>query len=207
MPNADGIAGAAIPLLRGGRMRLFRVLVGLTLFSIAAGAFPQPRTYRNQEFGIYLPIPRGTLACIPPVYRGNGIDHGPQILLGPIEASFCGKSSEKRYMDVFASYTAADDEKTLHGNLAILCESACSAAPAGLLIKGMKTATGRLNRPDGSIEIILVTMAGKPDPDFDPLVPSFDYWLSLHTDAQHLDGDLKVFRLMLETIRISPPGR
>jgi len=114
-------------------------------------------------------------------------------------------------MDIFASYTATDDEKSLHGNLQILCDSdgksACTAAPPGLEIKGLKTEAGKLERPDGSVEIIVVTMAGKPDPDFDPSVPSFDYWFSLTTNAQHLEDDLKVFRLMLKTIKISPPER
>jgi hypothetical protein len=210
MAAGNGIAHALNPLRGGESMTLLRALVSLVLFSAAAGALSQQQFYRNREFGFRLPIPPGTLACIPPIYQGNGHDHGPQILLSPADASFCSKSSGKRYMDIFASYTATDDEKTLHGNLQILCDSdgksACTAAPPGLEIKGLKTEAGRLDRPGGLVEIIVVTMAGEPDPDFDPLVPSFDYWFSLTTDTQHLEDDLKVFRLMLQTIKIAPPG-
>lgn len=111
-------------------------------------------------------------------------------------------------MDLFASYTTTDEEKTLQGNLKMLCESeaksACSPAPAGLQIKGMKTKAGRLDRSDGLIEIMLVTMAGKPVPDFDAAVPSNCYWFSLITDKWHLEEDLVVFRTMLKTIKIAP---
>jgi hypothetical protein len=189
-------------------MRLFRVFASIALLSAAAGAFSQPHTYRNREFGIYLPIPRGTLACIPPVYEGNGVDHGPQILLWPIDANFCSKYSGKRYMDVVGA-AMVDDWKTLHSHLESLCEyevkHECSAAPGGLEINGLETEAGRLDRPDGSIEIIVVTAAGTPDPDYDPTVPLFNYSLDLNTDAQHFKEDLKVFRTVLQTIRIAPP--
>jgi hypothetical protein len=189
-------------------MKFSRVLIGLLVFWSAAGAVAQRTIYRNRQYGIFLPVPSGTLACIPPVYKGNGADHGPQILLGTDDATLCAKSSGKRYINVFASYTVTEEEKTLHGNLEMACEfevnRACSPAPAGLHIKGMKTEAGRLDRSDGSIEIILVTMAGKPAPDFDASVPSINYSLSLNTDKQHLDEDLTAFRAMLKTIKIAP---
>jgi hypothetical protein len=113
-------------------------------------------------------------------------------------------------MGVFASYNSAEDTKTLHGLLEWQCEfeihQLCSPAPKDLEIKGMKTETGRLDRSDGSIEIIVATQAGKPAPDFDPLVPSFNYTFSLNTDAQHHDEDLVTFRLLLKTIKIAPPS-
>lgn len=210
MPEGDTIARAAAPLQGNGRIRLFRLLTALVFSLTAIGTFSQSQFYRNREFGISLPIPQGTLACISPVYQGNGIDHGPQILLWPIDASFCSKSSGKRYVGIFAG-PMTDDWKTLHGHLESLCEDdgkrACSAAPTGLQINGLQSKAGRLDHPDGTIEIIVVTAAGRPDPDYDPKVPLFNYSLSLDTDAQHLDDDLKIFRVILQTIRISPPER
>jgi len=189
-------------------MKLLHVLIGLLIFLSAAGAVSQRTIYRNWQYGILLPVPSGALACIPPVYVGNGADHGAQILLGTDDSTLCAKSSGKRYVDVWASYTVTDEEKTLHGNLKMACEfevkRGCSPAPAGLRIKGMKTEAGRLDLSDGSIVIILVTMAGKPTPDFDASVPSINYSLSLNTDKQHLDEDLKAFRVILNTIRIAP---
>jgi hypothetical protein len=59
----------------------------------------------------------------------------------------------------------------------------------------------------GSIQILVVTQAGKPDPDFDASVPSINYALSLYTDASHLDEDLAVFRAVLNAVKIAPHSR
>jgi hypothetical protein len=191
-------------------MRLLGIIVGLLVFGFAVGAASQRAIYRNEEYGIVLRIPPGTLPCIPPVYEGNGTDHGPQILLGTKDASLCGKSSGKRYVDVFASYNASDETKTLHALLESACEfeirRACTPAPVALHFSGLTSEAGKLDRSDGSIDIIVATQAGKPDPDFDASVPSINYELSLHTDTRHLDEDLKVFRTLLRTIKIVPPS-
>ena len=189
-------------------MNLARILAVLLVFGAAVGAVSQTAPYRNQQYGIVLPIPPGTLPCIPPAYQGTGADHGPQILLGTQDASLCSKSSVKRYVILFAAYNATDDTKTLHDLLEYDCESeikkACSAAPADLHIPGMKTKAGRIDRRDGSIIIIVVTQAGKPAPDFDASVPSINYDLTLNTDTQHFDADLSIFRTILKAIRIAP---
>jgi len=75
-----------------------------------------------------------------------------------------------------------------------------------LHIRGLKSEAGRFDRSDGSIEIIVVTQAGRPDPDFDASVPSINYELFLETDAVHLAQDLSIFRVLLKTIRIAPPS-
>ncbi len=192
-------------------MNLSRVLIGLLVFWSAAWAASQKPIYRNQQYGILLPVPPGALPCMPPIYMGSGADHGVQMLLGTDDATLCSKSTGKRYMDVWASYTVTDEEKTLHGYLESECEidvqRKCSSAPEGLQINGLKTEAGRLDHSDGSIEIILVTQAGKPDPDFDASVPAISYSLSLITDKQHLKQDLTAFRAMLKAIRIAPKGK
>lgn len=190
-------------------MELSRVLIGLVILCSVAGAAAHPTIYRNQEYGIVLPVPSGALLCAVPA-DANGAEHGAQLLLGTKDATLCRKWSGKRYMDIFASYNVSDDTKFLHDLLEYSCQSevkkACSPAPTGLHIPGMKTEAGRLDRPDGSIEIIVVTQAGKPDPDGDPSVPSTNYAFNLNTDAQHLDEDLKIFRAMLNTVKIAPGG-
>lgn len=192
-------------------MRAARILFALLVFEFAVCAASQRAPYRNQEYGIVLPFPPDTLPCVPPAYQGNGADHGPQILLGTQDASFCSKSSGKRYVDVFASYNTTDDTKTLHALLESSCEyevkRACSAAPPNLQFSGRKSEAGRLDRSDGSLEIIVVTQAGKPGPDFDASVPSINYELFLNTDKRDFVKDLTVFRTLLMTIRISPPNR
>ncbi|MFZ0519725.1 MAG: hypothetical protein WAL95_01800 [Candidatus Acidiferrales bacterium] len=69
----------------------------------------------------------------------------------------------------------------------------------------MRSKAGRVNRADGWIDIFVVTQAGKPDPQFDASVPSVSYDLSLHTTGRHLDEDLRTFREVLSTVKLSPP--
>ena len=191
-------------------VKLSRILIICVILCVTAGAAPRKSIYRNGEFGITLPIPSGALLCVPPA-DAHGIDHGFQMLLGTKDAGLCRRSSGKRYMSAFASYNVADDTKLLHDLLEWSCQSqvkkACSAAPAGLNIPRMKTEAGRFDRLDGSIEIIVVTQAGKPDPDWDASVPSINYKFMLNTDAQHLEEDLPTFRKMLTVVKIAPNHR
>ena len=172
-------------------MKLARVLIGLFAFLPVSGKASQNQVYRNEENGVILPVPAGGLLCKPPAYEGTGADHGAQMLLGTVDAALCSKWSGKRYMEVFASYRTG---RTLHGGLESQCnfevKRACSPSPANLQIKGMKSESGQLVRSDGSIEILLVTEAGKPDPNFDVTVPSMIYTLGLVT---------RVLRNSLET--------
>jgi hypothetical protein len=52
--------------------------------------------------------------------------------------------------------------------------------------------------------MIVVTQAGKPAPDFDASVPSINYSIVLLTTKKHLEEDMRSYRLILKTIRISP---
>jgi hypothetical protein len=81
----------------------------------------------------------------------------------------------------------------------------CGPAPADLTVNGLPSEAARINPSNGWIEIIVVTQAGKPDPDFDASVPSINYNLSLYTDASHLDEDLTVFRAVLKAVKLDPP--
>lgn len=188
-------------------MKILGILSSLVLLWSVAEAASHHAIYRNKEYGIVLSVPSGALLCHVPS-DARGIEHGTQMLLGTEDATLCRKWSGKRYMDVFASYNVADDTKLLHDLLEWSCESevkkACSTAPPCLDISGMKTEAGRLDRPDGSIEIVVVTQAGKPDPNYDASVPHINYELNLNTDAQHLEQDLTIFRVMLSTVKIAP---
>jgi hypothetical protein len=56
-------------------------------------------------------------------------------------------------------------------------------------------------RPDGWIELVVVTQAGKPS-GYEPNEPSVNYIFSLYTRSEHLDEDLKVFRTILQTVKL-----
>jgi len=192
-------------------MRFVRVLIGLMILCLVAEAAASTSVYRNQEYGIFLPIPSGAWLCAVPY---NGANHGAEFLLGTKDESLCTKASGKRWISIFAGYNAAEASKSLHAFLNSLCEypsrygnepnAACGPAPGGLHIRGLSSEAARIDHSDGSIEIILVAQAGKPDRDFDASVPSINYELSLHTNASHLDEDLVVFRALLGTVTLAP---
>jgi hypothetical protein len=164
------------------------------------------RVYHNEEFGITLPVPEATLLCaFPPQH-----DHGPVFMLGGVDNHACFDLERNRVIDIFASYNASDDTKKLLDFLRWECTAIakhpCDLPPEGLRIKGRTAAAGRVDGADGWINIFVVTQAGKPDPAFDASVPTINYDLRLHTTPQHLDEDLRLFRAILATVRLSPQG-
>lgn len=168
-------------------------------------ASPKPPAYRNEEFGITVPVPDGALLCV----YADQHDHGPLMLLGTSDPAHCRNDIEhNRYIDIFASYLT-DDTKRLDSFLRSECEgiagAPCGPPPSGLHITGLRSRAARVNRPDGWIYVLVVTQAGKPDPAFDPRVPSVNYDVSLHTTTEHFQEDLQRFRALLQTVRLSPP--
>ncbi len=166
----------------------------------------KPEIYRNPEFGIVLPAPAGALLCTTPQ---DEHDHGPYMLLATADSKGCHDIEHHRSVDVFASYNVSDETKKLHEFLRWECahvaKGPCRPAPGGLRVPGLPSAAARVNRSDGWIDIIVVTQAGTPDPEFDPSVPFINYDLGLHTRPNYLGADLRVFRIVLQTIRLSPP--
>jgi hypothetical protein len=193
-------------------MRFSRALISLVILSSAASAASPTSVYRNRDYGIFLHIPSGAWLC---PYGGNGSDHGPALLLGSEDASVCRSySRQKRWILIFGE-SVTEESKTLHTFLKSLCaydsldwkepDAVCNPAPADFRVNGLPSEAARINHSNGSIEIIVVTQAGKPNPDFDASVPSFNYDMRLYTDAGHLADDLAVFRTVLKAVRLDPP--
>lgn len=205
-------------LIRGRRMRFSRVLIGMVVLCSAASAFPRESVYQNKQYGIFLHIPSAAWLCP----QGGGSDHGPFLLLGSKDASRCRSDlRQNRWISIFGQYS---DGETLHTFLNRLCadtpppgndfEEVTNSAPTDLGVGGLPSNTARINHSNGAIEIIVVTQAGKPNPEFEASVPSFEYSFSLNTDTRHLDSDLAVFRAVLKAVRLAPvspqdahPGR
>jgi hypothetical protein len=182
---------------------LATAVVMVTTLMNAAG--DKPQIYRNEEFGITLTMPEGVLLCPTP---DDEHDHGPLTLLGTADAKHCQDAEHRRNIDIFASFNAIEETKTLDNFLKSQCtgvfKGGCLPAPPRLSVNGLRSAAARVNHANGWIDILVVTQAGKPDPLFDGSVPSINYDLSLHTRPEHLKEDLRVFRTVLETIRFSP---
>jgi len=186
-------------------MHLRRALIfPIAIFFLSAWAV-KPHVYRNDEFGINVPVPEGTTLCPTP---DNEHDHGPVFVLGAAGTKDCADSARKRSIEVFAEYNAADATKKLTDFLKWQCAhiggGPCGPPPSGLQVPGRTIQAGRVNTPDGWVDVMVVTQAGKPDPAFDPSVPSIKYTLGLHTETRYLDQDLRTFRTILGTIRLSP---
>jgi hypothetical protein len=191
-------------------MRLSRVLIGLVILCSAASAASRKSVYRNEQYGIFLHVPSAAWLC--PL--GVGSDHGPFLLLDSKDASLCRSDlRQNRWITIFGEY---NEGETLHTFLSRLRAdtplawkdpgAVSSPAPTDLSVNGLPSEAARINHSNGTIEITLVTQAGKPNPEFDASVPSFNYILSLNTDAGHLDADLAVFRAVLKAIKLAPVG-
>lgn len=184
------------------------ILVAAAVMVLAASlnaATDKPQIYRNEEFGITLPVPEGVLLCPNP---GSEHDHGPVMVLDRSGEKGCNDAEGGRIIEVFASFNAMRATKTLNKLLQSQCidiaKGKCQSAPPQTTLKGLLSMAARVNRTDGWIDIFVVTQAGKPDPAFDASVPSINYVLWLHTRPEYLEKDLGIFRLVLGTIRLSP---
>ncbi|MGP8252829.1 MAG: hypothetical protein ACLQHF_12400 [Terracidiphilus sp.] len=179
------------------------VLMISTVHSLA-----QTRVYRNSEFGFEVPIPHGLYLFRP--HEMNGIDHGRQFFFKPTSVEDCNHGGCDRYIEVDAYCNCTVDTAKLHDLLEHECTvfggAECLDPPKGLMVKGMASESARAKLRDGRVEILVVTQAGKPDPNFDASVPSINYSIILLTNNEHLEEDLRFFRIILRTIRFFPPS-
>lgn len=182
------------------------VLLGA--IAMHAQAASPPKFYRNNEFGVRVPVPKEGFLCASPK---DEHDHGFAILLGGGRSEDCRGDGRHRSVVLFAFYNVLeDDTEHLPGLLKMGCEGrqsgrgisgGCPSGPAGLEIPGLAIATGTVKSPDGWIDLVVVTQAGEPTAD-EPNKPLVNYIFSLCTRPEHLDEDLKVFRIILQTVKL-----
>jgi hypothetical protein len=169
-------------------------------------ASAQTEVYRNSEFGYVVPIPRGLYLFSP--HEMTGIDHGRQLFFKPTRVEDCNNGGCDRYIEFAAFFNTIEATAKLHDFLEDECTvfggKKCFQPTEDLKIEGLACESARINLPDGRIEFLVVTQAGKPAADFDPTVPSINYSVVLLTTQEHLEEDMKFFRIILKTIRIHP---
>ena len=170
--------------------------------------------YVNPEFGLYVPIPEGLQMCVNPNLDFQEFiehDHGTWIFLDPADSQSCNTLDIKhgRSLSVSAWYNATDFTRTLERFRLNECKNEhCVPAPKGLSFPNSRSASFRVDRPDGWIDIEVLTQAGHDDFGF-PGDPEFavNYFATLHTDRAHFAADLRLFRVhlkMLRLIRLEP---
>lgn len=176
-------------------------------FATFLGAAPQePAIYRNEEFGITLRYRKGLVPCPIPETEH---DHGPLLIIDPALEKGCNDHDGGRFIGVFASFNAMEATNRLRDFLRSMCgivspKDECLPPPPNLEIRGLRSAAARVDHSDGWLDVIMVTQAGKPDPGYDPTAPTVNYDLRLHTKPEYLGQDLRVFRTVLQTIRLNP---
>jgi hypothetical protein len=186
-----------------------RWVLAVSLIILSALPFmaaAQTKIYRNSQFGYEVPIPHGLYLFSP--HEMNGIDHGRQLFFKPTRVEDCNNGGCDRYIEFNANYNTTEDTAKLHDLLKHECTvfggKECLQPPDDLTIEGLKSESARVILPNGRIEFLVVTQAGKPALDFDATVPSINYSVVLLTTKEHLENDLRFFRVILKTIRISP---
>ena len=188
-------------------MRVMRVVILLVFVASSIAAAAQTKVYRNLEFGFEVPIPDGLYLFSP--HPMNGIDHGRQFFFKPTSVEDCNHSGCDRYIAIYANYNTVEHTARLHDFLNEECTvfggEECLQPPPDLRVKGLKSESARVRLPNGKVELLVVTQAGKSDPDFDASVPSINYSICLLTNEEHLEADLLFFRKVLGMIRIFPP--
>jgi hypothetical protein len=187
-------------------MRWLRVVSLIFLFTLPLGVAAQSNVYRNHQFGYEVPIPTGLYLFSP--HEMNGVDHGRQLFFKPTKVEDCNHGRCDRYIEFDAYYNVSDKTLKLHDFFENECTvfggKKCLPPPDDLKIEGLPCESAKVNLPDGRIEFLVVTQAGKPIPNYNPTVPSINYSVILLTTKEHMDEDMKFYRLILETIRIAP---
>ena len=186
---------------------MWKALIFLSLVAAGsnlAGAQPaKTGTYANPEFGLSVRIPEGLRCC---TGEGATHSHGPVIFLDPHDVGSCDYQQRRRAVLFYSSYSVTDETKTLD-DLRRWCVNMFGGkevrAPKGIRIPGCKTASARVDLDDGWIDVYAVTQMA-PGATANPLAPSVNHTIRLHTDPAHLEGDLAVFRSVLKSTKLSP---
>jgi hypothetical protein len=181
--------------------------VALGLIAALGATSAHAETYRNREFGFAVDIPSGFVTC-----RASPEQHDTHItilLAGSVDD--CGPDSEVPFMMAAANYNAA-----FYVNVEAVADEYCArevgrrvAAPPGLVIKGTRTTSCRVDLDDGGIVVRVFAQGGRwRDPGNSPelRLPAIVYRLVLQTRPERFDADLARFRALLKTYRLFKPA-
>ena len=150
--------------------------------------------YVNDEFRMAVEIPRGTATCRskPPEH-----DHGIDVYLDA-GSSGCASLASRRYVGLYGVFNAAESdspEAALDGVCGLLGATP-SAAPPGLTIAGLHSASCRADLPDQVwVDVHVAAQSCDRGEEAD-----VNYAALLHTTREHLDADLVRFRAFLNGV-------
>ena len=206
--NRVGAEMAVAKVSGNARMRRFWwfVLVG----AVSSCAAAEVIRVTNLEYKFSVTFPAGETVC--PAMSGDH-PHGFFVRFGSRSSGCSSPSvdSELSAINVHA-YSNATFEQTPREEVSGLCgrgngrdEPAHRASLKALTFGDRLSAACEITRDDGSIDIYVVTQAGKwpqGSESSGPNAPYVNYTASLHTTPKQLARDLLAFRLVLKSIRI-----
>jgi len=180
---------------------LVTLLMGIAAVRAASANGSQ---YTNSEFRFTVAIPAAASTC-----RSQAPEHdgGLSIFLdsGP---DGCEGLQSRPFIGVYANYNsmlAPTPEEVLKLTVGRPA-GRLGAAPRGLGIPGMTSASSRWDRDDGWIDIRVAAQGGqspskggKPDEE----APYVNYTVMLHTTRERLAEDIERLRVVLRDVRIS----
>jgi len=181
----------------------FRQVLATVRVSMPEQKFTCTRTYRNEEFGFSVQVPKRHPTCTGEAYQH---DDGILIFLDR-GAEGCVGIPSRPHINVDANYNAVeapDVRAWLDGMGCDPKNGKVGAAPAGLTIGRHPAVACRVDRPDGWIDIKLAGASRWVDRKWDDW-PYIIYSASLHTTPARLKHDLATFRQVLGSSRLFRP--
>jgi hypothetical protein len=176
-----------------------RLSVGLVVILLITVSV---RAFTNDEYGLEATIPAGLPECVAQI---QGHVHGVGTVLVGRD---CDNPERHSAFHVWADYNTAEFPNALD----VLRGKECSGTRLRWAddewrgaIGGLKTAICRIDRPDGQVEFRLAAQAGKWPKGFDLAVPHLNYSVNFVSTAPRLDGDLRVLKRFVRSIRVRSP--
>ena len=173
----------------------------VTTAGVAAALIPAPsRHYESSEYEFSVEVPRGLHACV-----SDATDQGIDILLD--HSLRCDRDYENEpFVDISASYNVAAKAITPKMLARVYCgyeKSDRTVQVTGWTLSGRVAAGCRQYFKDGRITVVIATQRKTAPRDLEAWI---DISASLTTTAPRYDRDMRVFRKIVNTIRIAPDG-
>ena len=182
--------------------RGFSIVPLLCLTACGGAAAQQWRSV--EEYGLHAAFPGGSTIC-EGLTGGSHLHGGGMPLDGDCEQS-------RRAVSVWADWNASFEPSPEEAAFCSAGEGSSLVAGARLRLAfpGRPSATCRFDQPDGGIRVHVSTQAWRwpewrttDDPDLK--TPLVNYSAYLRTTARNLDSDLRAFRALLRSVRLTPP--
>jgi hypothetical protein len=186
------------------------ILVVLSCIAVTDALASDTQRVRNQEYNFSVAFPANVTVC---TATSGDQPHGFFVRLDANQRD-CHNLNKDSGISVISinAYSNVTFESVPEEEIAGLCQKDGAheerGAMKGLSFVGGRSATCKIKQTDGSIDIYVVTQAGQwpgAHESQELSTPYINYTASLHTVQSRIDKDIRVFRRVLESVRIGYP--